>query len=208
MLDFQSRERFLNIAGLFEGGLVFVALGLGWIVAVDPLLHLRLAWGDVVWGMLGGLFLFGIAMLGDSFAVSGFSRIKQLLVDTLGRPLALCRWYDLILLAVLAGFSEELLFRGVLQPWIERYLGRIGGLVLSNVAFGLAHAVTPLYAVLAGLVGGFLGWMMDATGERRLLVPMLTHGLYDYLAFLWVIREYRAQQQENDGDDSDTEANE
>jgi hypothetical protein len=37
----------------------------------------------------------------------------------------------------------------------------------------------------------FLGWLLDATGERNLLVPAMTHAVYDYLAFLWIIRLYR-----------------
>lgn len=202
MPDFNDRVGFLNVAGLFEGGIALGALGLGWIVGVDPLSILHPAWTDAAWGVLAGLLLFGAALAGERFAFPGISRISQLLVDLIGRPLSACRWYDLILLAALAGFSEELLFRGVLQPWIERYLGHTAGLVLSNVAFGMAHAVTPMYALLAGLVGGYLGWLMDATGERSLLIPMMTHGLYDYLAFLWVIRQYRRQHRDETNGDS------
>ena len=193
MLELQNRSQFLNLAGIFEGGLALLALGLAWLIDLDPLALLHFDWIATAWGVGAGLLLFAVAMVGDRVTVPGFSRIKQLLIEFLGRPLSLCRWYDLILLAVLAGFSEELLFRGVLQPWAERHLGYAGGLFVSNVAFGLAHAVTPMYALLAGAVGAYLGWLMDATGERNLLPPMITHALYDYLAFLWILREYRHQ---------------
>ena len=47
---------------------------------------------------------------------SPLRRIRELLIELLGRPMALCRWYDLLVLAVLAGVCEEVLFRGVIQP--------------------------------------------------------------------------------------------
>ena len=40
-------------------------------------------------------------------------------------------------------------------------------------------------------MGVYFGLLLDATGSRNLLGPILAHGLYDYLAFLVVIREAR-----------------
>jgi hypothetical protein len=59
------------------------------------------------------------------------------------------------------------------------------------VIFGLLHFITPTYALLAGLMGAYFGLLLDATGSRNLLGPILAHGLYDYLAFLVVIRAAR-----------------
>jgi membrane protease YdiL (CAAX protease family) len=70
-------------------------------------------------------------------------------------------------------------------------LGRVEGVVLVNLLFGLCHAITPLYVVLASAVGFYLSWLLDALGERNLLVPVVTHGLYDYWAFLVVVRTWR-----------------
>ena len=50
-------------------------------------------------------------------------------------------------------------------------------------------ALLLLYALLAGAVGACLGWLLDATGN--LLAPIVTHGLYDFLAFLVVARDCR-----------------
>jgi len=96
-----------------------------------------------------------------------------------------------LILASIAGLSEELLFRGVIQPWIESSCGLTAGLIGSNIIFGLAHAVTPLYAVLAALVGMYLSLSMDYGGDRNLLLPVVIHGLYDFLAFIALIRSYR-----------------
>ena len=66
------------------------------------------------------------------------------------------------------------------------------GLIGSNIIFGLVHAVTPLYAVLAALVGIYLGLSLDYGGDRNLLIPVIIHGLYDFLAFVALMRVYRA----------------
>jgi membrane protease YdiL (CAAX protease family) len=125
--------------------------------------------------------MIALFLAGSRFPVGPLRTIKELLLELLGPSLAACRWYDLLLVATVAGFSEELLFRGVLQPLL--------GLIWSNVLFGLAHAVTVSYAVLAGLIGGYLGWMLSASGN--LLAPIIAHALYDFLAFLAVAREWR-----------------
>ena len=41
------------------------------------------------------------------------------------------------------------------------------------------------------LMGLYFGLLLDATGSRNLLVPILAHGLYDYLPFLVLIRTAR-----------------
>jgi membrane protease YdiL (CAAX protease family) len=52
--------------------------------------------------------------------------------------------------------------------------------------------VTPLYAVLAALVGFYLGLSLDYGGERNLLIPVIIHGFYDFLAFVALMRVYRS----------------
>lgn len=83
----------------------------------------------------------------------------------------------------LAGATEEIFFRGMLQPFFEQDWGLLGGLLFSNMVFALIHWITPLYGILAGLCGLYLGWSMDMTGERMLLIPIVIHSLYDFLAF-------------------------
>jgi len=200
MPGFGTRQQFLNLAAFFEGALVFLAFGLGWLAEIDPLALLTVSAKACGWGIGGGVLLFGLLLLGDRLPVRGLKRIREFLVQMLGRPLSDCRWHELILLAALVGFSEEMLFRGLIQPWIERAGGYTTGLLASNVLFGLAHFVTPLYGLLAGLTGVYFGWLLDAGGSRNVLIPMLAHAVYDYCAFHWVIRSYRAGRETDDGD--------
>ena len=197
MDDLTDRNQFLNIAALFEGSLVIGAFFLGWLVDLNPTASWQWSMLALVWGIAGAVPMFVLFLIAHYFAVGPFRSIRKFLIDTLGPSLGACRWYDLILLSLLAGVTEELLFRGVLQPWLEQW-GTAFGLTVSNILFGLAHAITPLYAVLAGLSGAYLGWLFDASGERNLLTPVVTHTVYDYLAFVVVLRTYRL---EMSGDD-------
>jgi uncharacterized protein len=181
MFDFTNRYTFLGTAILFEGSLIGVAGLLGRWFGIDPLDHC--AWSPVGlgWGIAATIPMFVLFAISYRWPPGPLRHIKRLLIETLGASLAACRWYDLLLLAAVAGIGEELLFRGVLQPLL--------GLVASNVLFGLAHSISPAYAVLAGMMGGYLGWLLDATGN--LLAPIVTHALYDFLAFVVVARDYR-----------------
>lgn len=82
-----------------------------------------------------------------------------------------------VVLGLAAGISEEWLFRGVLQFELVGRLGEVAGVALSSLVFGLLHAVTPLYAILAGLASLYFGAIYLYTDN--LAIPMACHALYD-----------------------------
>ena len=181
MLDLSNRRDFVAVAVLFEGSLIGVAGSLGWWFEVRPLASLVWDWRGIIWGVAGTIPILALFLLMNRYPVGPLRKIKQFLIDALGPSLAACRWYDLLLVAAVAGIGEEILFRGVLQP--------LAGPVWSNVLFGLVHFITPTYALLAGLLGGYLAWLLHAS--ENLMAPIIAHGLYDFLAFLVVARECR-----------------
>ena len=185
-----NRNTFLNFAALFEGGLLVVAFGVGWIVEVNPVEHLTFSWTAFGVGLVATLPMLLIFLIGERVRLQGFQRIRSFMVDMLGPYLDVCRWYDLLLLAAVVGLCEELLFRGLLQSWIGR-LGHPAGIIGSNILFGLAHCVTPLYAVWAGLIGVYLALLLGSGGRPGLLAPMTAHAAYDFVGFLIVVRAYR-----------------
>jgi len=193
MFDPTNRRQFLNMALLFEGSLAVLALLIGWLVDVDPLRWFSWNWLAVARGLLATVPLFALFVLSYRFAVGPLWRIKRFLVEALGPPLAACRWYELLLIAVLAGSCEEILFRGLFQQWFLPS-GRWTALIGSNLLFGLAHCVTPLYALLAGSIGCYLGILLETTDPPNLLVPIVTHTVYDFFAFLVVVRTFRNEQ--------------
>jgi uncharacterized protein len=193
MNDPHGRRQFLNVAAFFEGGLALLALLLGWLVGIDPFESLRADWKALAWGVLAALPMFGLFCLSMFRPVGGLRTIRRFLLDFLGPYLEACRWYDLLALALIAGIGEELLFRGVLQPWMEAFGGKTFGLIGSNVVFGLAHFVTPTYAILAFAMGLFFGVLPAATDPPNVLVPIVTHAVYDWLAFLVVVAVCRRE---------------
>ncbi len=171
---------FLRTAIVFEGGLVLVALGLGWLFRIPPFGTLQVTMRDVAWGALATLPpLIALAALLRSPSPRLGRMVEQveLLVGPLfeGAPL-----WALGLVSILAGVGEESLFRGVLQPGLASVAGPWVALVAVSALFGLVHFVTATYAFLAGLIGLYLGWLFMASGN--LLVPIVVHALYDLVA--------------------------
>ena len=193
MLDPTDRGQFLNMAGLVEGGLVLVAFVFGWWIDVNPLATVTFSWSALAWGVLAAAPMFLLFLLAHRFPIGPLLPIKRFLIELLGPPLSACRWYDLILLAALAGLSEEMLFRGVIQRWVELRLGSTAGLAVASTVFGLAHLVTPTYAFLAAAAGVYLGLLLNMPETPNLLIPIVTHAVYDYFAFLVVVRAYRSE---------------
>jgi membrane protease YdiL (CAAX protease family) len=185
-------DDFFKKACSFEAALIVVAVFLGWIANINPFAYLHFSESAIAYGVIGTMPLFLLFLIMEQMQTESVIKIKNLLFETLGPGLHRYHWTDLLILAAIAGVSEELLFRGVIQPWIESSWGMTAGLLGSNIIFGLAHAITPLYAVLATLVGIYLSLSMDYGGDRNLLLPIIIHGLYDFLAFVALMRAYRA----------------
>jgi membrane protease YdiL (CAAX protease family) len=184
----RDRASFLNLAGGFEAALVLAGLGLSWLTGLDVWEMTSFTGAALLQGLaatLPLLILFGITY---RWPAGPLRPIKTFLLEALGAPLAACRWYDLLLVAAMAGLGEELLFRGVMQTGIDRWAGRGVGLASAALAFGLVHFVTPMYALLAGLIGLYLGGLLYLGESPNLLVPIIVHGLYDFVAF-WVVRK-------------------
>jgi len=147
------------------------ALALGALGAVPPVL--------ILFGMLSG---------GEGLPF--LKRIYDVLHRMAGPTIAALRWWQIALIALSAGIGEEALFRGVL-------LVRLGNVPVALI-FGLLHALTPSYAVLAALFGVYLGWLELLLPS--LLVPMITHAVYDLVALGILVRLLRSRPSESPND--------
>jgi hypothetical protein len=169
-----------------------IAWALGRWLGIDPGERLHLTPPAVGLGFAAAIpMLMGLRWTVTT-RISPVRRLVNLVVEQLGPVLASRSAAQLALIAMLAGLAEEALFRGVVQVGLTRVLSESGALVAASVAFGLAHCVTPAYAVLAGLAGLYLGALYQLQGN--LLVPILAHALYDFVALLYLVRRYRATQ--------------
>jgi len=180
----QARNGILRLAVLVEGGLVVLALALGWLVGLSPALAIKWNWFDALRGVVLTIPLLLVGFLLLRWPFGPFRRIKQFTYEILCPLLAPCTRTDLLGISVLAGFGEEMLFRGVFQAVFTRWLNTGLSLLLASALFGILHAVTFTYAVLAFAMGAYLGgiWLLT----ENLLVPIIAHTLYDFV-LLWYL---------------------
>jgi hypothetical protein len=190
-----TRRSLVVLAVVFEGGLGLVALALGGWLGYPPLESVRWTPAAIGWGAAAGLPMMGLLLATVRFSLWPFSDVLRVVDELLVPLFRRCRMVDFALISALAGLGEEMLFRGVIQAWAEGWVevpyGPWVGLAVAAVTFGLAHAITPSYVVLAGLMGFYLGWLWLATGN--LLVPILAHAVYDFLALVYLVKVRRRQ---------------
>jgi uncharacterized protein len=190
-------KRFPLAAVVFEGSLAPVAIGVGWLLRSPPLATLRLDWRAGLLGIaatLPLLLLFWLCLKCPWRPLAEIARITDEMLVPLFRD---CRLLELVLIAALAGIGEEMLFRGVIQAAAAQEIGGQRGvwvaLLVTSVLFGLLHPITPTYAILAGLVGLYLGGLWLASGN--LLTPIVAHGTYDFLALAYLVKLRRNRSQ-------------
>ncbi|MDB5392084.1 MAG: family intrarane metalloprotease, partial [Planctomycetaceae bacterium] len=68
------------------------------------------------------------------------------------------------------------------------------GCIAAAILFGLLHAISPTYVLVAFSLGALLAWVQIMTGN--IWAPIIAHAVYDYWMFLILIRAYRRQQRE------------
>jgi len=176
----------LTVALAFQVAVVVVAVGLAWLFGLAPWERLQWSAPALGWSvtatlpLLAMLLVFPVARWQWAREISRI--VEQVVLPLFNRAPA----GSVLLVALLAGVGEELLFRGVVQDGLAGLFGPVTGLILASLLFGLAHAVTPAYFIIASLLGAYLGWLYVHSGN--LLIPIIVHALYDWIAihfYLW-----------------------
>ncbi len=172
-----------------EAALLLLAWALARWLDVSVFEHFRPSSASLLVGVLATIpLLLALAwMLGSSSPP--IRRLVALVVEQMGPFLASCTVLELGILAAVAGFCEEALFRGVVQVGMGRWVSEGWALLAASVAFGAVHFATPTYALFAGIMGLYLGLVFLA--QQSLLAPIVAHGLYDFVALIYVSRRYR-----------------
>ncbi len=179
-----------SIAATFEGSLAIIAVALGWAFGVMPTETLRWSLPAVGWGLVATVPMLVLLWICVNVPWRPLDNLTRKVEETIRPLLQGCSLVDLGAVSLLAGLGEEMLFRGFLQQliadWVGGPTGIWAGLAMGAVVFGLLHAITPMYAVVACLIGLFLGWLWLATGN--LLAPITAHAVYDFLALVYFLR--------------------
>jgi membrane protease YdiL (CAAX protease family) len=139
----------------------------------DPWLQLPPA-NSHVYSLALGLTFGGVVAVATRFLVPRLSWARNLHLEL--RPLARgLSTTGIVALALSSSLGEELLFRGLLQPWL--------GLWVQTLLFGLVHQLPGpsrwVWVSWASLVGLVLGAMFQLTGS--LAGPLAAHALINAL---------------------------
>jgi hypothetical protein len=181
-----SPQRWFLLACGFELALLGVALVVGWALPQTFAVQVRWQPRDAFIGAVAALppLMFFAWLLRSQWRP--FAEVRGFL-ETVVRPI-FAEWslLQLAVVSLLAGAGEESLFRAVIQGGLTRALGALPALALASALFGFCHGMTRAYAVIAAMVGVYLGLLWLATG--KLLTPVVAHALYDFAALVYFLR--------------------
>ncbi|WP_376695454.1 CPBP family intramembrane glutamic endopeptidase [Wenzhouxiangella sp. EGI_FJ10305] len=176
----------MTTALLFQGGVVILAVGLGWLFGLAWWRDMELSGPALAFSLAATLPL-AASLLALPAARWQWASELTALVRRFLRILFHNAWPGaVVLVSILAGIGEELLFRGVIQAGLSEAWSPVIGILCASLLFGVAHTVTLSYFVLATLMGLYLGLLYHWTGN--LLVPMIVHALYDWVAIHFYLR--------------------
>lgn len=164
---FSLFELSLGAIGLVLG--VFFYTEWNWTFAYADLISVYLLFAPLM-----AFAVFATSSWGLS--IPGLQKIyTEINASFMGRFIRESKTWQLFVVSLCAGWGEEVLFRGFLQSEL--------GWVWASIIFGLAHALTATYALLATVMGGYLGWIFHEFNQS-IWIPALVHGIYDFAALL------------------------
>lgn len=181
-MNLDTREDFLKFTGIFLLSLLTATVLIASWTNIPLTTRIELSARDFGIGILAGLAMFA--------GFSWITSLREQAGDALGKSLAQCHWHDLLIMAILVGIVEELMFRGLMEQWLARW-NPTAAFLLTNIFFGMLHAVSPMYAILAALLGGILSLLTWWIGDFNLLRPIVAHALYDFIGFILIAQDYR-----------------
>lgn len=140
----------------------------------------RPGWGDIAIGLGGGLLLYGVALTGSM--IWNLLASPELVAEQSAVSSALAQsvtgWIEVLLLALLAAVSEEIFFRGALQPVFG-----IAPTALLFAALHVQYGFTPALVVLFLVSLGF-GWIAQRRGT---LAAITAHFAYNFVQLALVL---------------------
>ncbi len=180
------RRTVVAVSVAVEGGLGLLAVAVGLAAGYPPWSTLTWNLGGVGSGIVAAvpmLFLFAALWRSRHSPVASIRNELEQRILPLFRD---CSLLELAAVCIAAGVGEELLFRGLVQGGLTSTLGDGGALAVASILFALAHPITTLYSIVAGVLGFYLGALWLWCGN--LLTPIVAHSLYDFVGLTFVVR--------------------
>ena len=180
MTDSPPSRNIVLLIIVFEGGLVGLAALLAWLLGQPSFALVQPSWRGLLLGVVASGPLIPVMLWCLHSEWGPLRRLVREVDETIAPYFAHASTLDLLIIALLAGLGEELLFRGVIQAFLLELTGAAIALTVTSLLFGLLHFITPTYAFLAAAFGLYLGGLMLTTGD--VLVPIVAHAVYDVVA--------------------------
>ena len=197
--DAASDVNVMKLGLIVEGGLLGLALLLGWFGFCDdrqPLNELNWEIGarSILWGSVATFPMLLYLVVFHYWQPKFFEPMREFVATQLKPVFQRSTAFEFLLLSLLAGLSEELLFRWCLQGGITSLLETqfgisvavVVGLAVASILFGVCHWVNSAYGITATLIGFYLGAVMIWSGSW--LVPAVAHALFDLVALVYISR--------------------
>ena len=180
-----------------EVGVGTVALLIGYLAGYAVWEEIAFTWQAFSWGLIAALPMLALLLVTEFVPWEPFRDLDAIVQRLVGELFANCHVVHFAVLSLAAGFGEELLFRGILQTFAVWVCGsQWVGIFIAAALFGLAHPITRTYFVLATLIGAYLGWAWVLSGN--LLIPIVAHAAYDFIALLWISHRIAREQIEEE----------
>lgn len=138
----------------------------------------------IAWGLASAVLLYGVFAAGRLAAMKLFPFAGSGIAQIYGLKAGVPVLRIVLLLGLVIGPGEELVWRGFLQENLARRLGRTAGFVLTALAYALVHAGSGnIMLVLAAAVCG-LFWGALYTRFRSPVLNIVSHTAWDLLIFI------------------------
>ena len=140
-----------------------------------------------IWlGLLAAALLYGIFWLGNLLARALFSFAAGGIASVYGFKSGTSVVRVGLLIGLLIGPGEELIWRGAIQRALTERLGSVRGLLVATVLYAAVHLSSgnPMLILAALVCGFFWGYLYQRTGS--LLLVIISHTAWDLTVFLFL----------------------
>jgi membrane protease YdiL (CAAX protease family) len=174
-----SRSRLLFLTFIIEGIALLSALLLAHYFNIRIFPLTEEPFRDIAIGSIGALLLLAVFILSLTKKAKNIpiiGSLRKTLITEIRVIFLHVRFADILIISILAGIAEEILFRGVIQVKF--------GIIIASILFGVMHLVTPAYLIITIFMGFYLGILFQL--YESLLIPIQLHFIYDLGALVYL----------------------
>lgn len=180
-----NKQKTLWLITLYEGGIGVLAVIIGYFSNWYFWEHFSWNTKELFLSILATVPMFLFFYMIFKLPLKSFTKITKEMKELVPYLFGNLNLIALFYVSLLAGFGEEFLFRGLIQFHLSSFIGQVPSLFIVSILFGLAHLITPGYAIITTIYGFYLGFL--EIYFENLLSPVVSHAFYDFIALVYYI---------------------